>query len=552
MKTWMIFVMMAALLAASSCRQKESTVVAPAVSAEQPVTGDWLLRSLRTEPGTLNPIVATDFSESLINGGMSGHIYETLIYRDPRTLKFEPLLAESWEESPDHLTYKFHLRQDVRWHNGTPFTASDILYSYERIRDPKVKAAHLRSYYQNVERLEALDDFTVRFTFSKPEYPSFEAAGSIPIVCKSVFDDGQDFNTHPAGRSPVGTGPYKFKSWTTGQEIVLERNPEYWGEAIGRGGHVDRIVFRLAQDPTTALQMLKAGQIDVLTDIRAVQWAKQMSSKSFEEKFNKFKFHTPQYSYIGWNGLRPFFADKRCRRAMTQLFNREEFAEKVLYGLSEVISGGLFFQSPYYDTSIKPWPYDPEAARRLLDEAGWVDHDGDGIRDKDGAKFEFTFSLPVESKDGEKIATLLKEELEKVGIIMHIEKQEWALFIERVHEKNFDATTLRWMSPWSVDLFQIWHSSSAGPGGSNAISYNNPEVDQIAEALRSTFDEEERIKLCHRFHRIVHEEQPYTFLFCDAELMAVDKRFEGAQTFRIRPGYELLEWWVPKALQKYP
>lgn len=553
MRIWITPLMLASLWVAGACQQQEPVQMgqAPAAAAEEPVRGDWLVRSLRTEPGTLNPIVATDFSESQINSGMSGHIYETLIYRDPRTLEFKPLLAESWEESPDHLVYTFHLRQGVRWHDGAEFTANDILYSYERIQDPTVKAAHLRSYYQNVEKVEALDDHTVRFTFSKPEYLSFETAGSIPIVPQSVFDDGQDFNTHPAGRAPVGTGPYTFHSWTTGQEIVLERNPGYWGEAIGRSGYVDRIVFRLAQDPTTALQMLKAGQIDVLSDIRAVQWAKQMSSRSFEAKFNKYKFYTPQYSYIGWNTLRPFFADKRCRRAMTQLFNREEFAEKVLYGLSEVISGGLFFLSPYYDSSIEPWPYDPEAARRLLDEAGWLDHDGDGIRDKDGVKFEFTFSLPAESKSGEKIGTLLKEELEKVGIVMHIEKQEWALFIERIHEKNFDATTLRWMSPWSVDLYQIWHSSSAGPGGSNAISYKNPEVDRIAEALRTTFDEEERIRLCHRFHQIVHEEQPYTFLFCDAELMAVDKRFRGVETFRIRPGYELLEWWVPEQLQKY-
>jgi len=520
--------------------------------SDEPVRGDWLIRRLQAEPGTLNPIVASDAYESRVNYGMSGQVYETLVYRNPRTLKFDPLLAESWEESPDHLIHTFHLRKGVKWHNGQPFTTADILYSYERIMDPRVQAAHLRSYFKNLKKVAILDDITMQFTFSKPDYLSFESIGGMPIVAKSVFDDGQDFNTHPAGRAPVGTGPYRFKRWKTGQEIVIERDPNYWGEVYGRKVYLDQIVFRFVPDPTTALQQLEAGELDMMTRILQIHWAKKLNSKRFTRKFNKYEYYVPTFSYIGWNSRRPYFSDKRVRRAMTQMIDREKFVEKVLYGLGQVISGPLFFLSPYYDSSIKPWPYDPEAAKRLLDEAGWIDHDGDGIRDKDGVQFEFTFSTAAGSKNAEKIATLLKEELQRAGVVMNIERLEWALFIEKTQKKEFDANTLSWISPWSVDLYQIWHSSSAGANGSNYTSFKNKEADEIIEQLRQTFDEEQRIRLCHRFHRIAHEEQPYTFMYTGAELIAVDKRFEGVETFKLRPGYDLLEWWSPKALQAYP
>lgn len=516
-------------------------------TAGEPEYGDWLVMRVQAEPGTLNPITATDAYERIVNS----LVYESLTERDFRTLEWKPVLAESWETSPDHLVHTFYLRRDVRWHNGEPFTAKDILYSFERMRDPSVMAAHLRGYYQDVEKLEALDDYTVRFTFSTEYYLSFESAAGLPIVPQSVFDDGQDFNTHPASRSPVGTGPYRFREWRTGQEIVVERNPDYWRKEAGKQGYVDRVVYRIATDPTTALQMLRAGQLDMMTRFQQVQWARQTSSPQFTEKFHKFEFYVPEYSYVGWNSLRPFFADKRCRRAMTHLFDREAFVEKVLYGLGHVVSGNLFFKSPYYDSSIEPWPYDPAEARRLLDEAGWVDSDGDGIRDKDGVRFAFTFTIPAASKNAERIATLLKEELDQVGILMDIERLEWALFIEKIQQKRYDASTMAWSLPWSVDLYQVWHSTSAGPNGSNYVSFIHEEADQIIEELRNTFDEDKRIELCHRFHRIVHEEQPYTFLWCSAELMAVDKRFQDVETFRTRPGYDIREWWVPSTMRKF-
>jgi len=523
-------------------------------TSEQPVTGDWIYRNIRSEPETLNPIIATDFGEHIVNYGLSGQVHESLLYMDPRTFQWRPLLAQSWEESEDHLVFTFHLRKGVRWHNGQPFTAEDVIYTMDRLLDLKVRSEHKRYAFKDLDTYEALDDYTVRFTMKKPYFLSIDALGqaqTFTIVSKSVFDDGQDINSHSAGRAPVGTGPYKFKRWKTGREIVLERNEEYWGESIGRQGYLDRIIFRVVPDMSAAVQMVKAGEIDFLVDIREDQWVKQLNSASFSASFNKHQFYTPQYSYIGWNMKRPFFSDKRVRRAMTQLTNRQEFLDQVMHGLGWVVSGDAFFDGPNYDPNILPLPFDPQEAKRLLDEAGWVDSDGDGIRDKDGVKFEFMFLIPNTSKQGEQIAVLLKEETDKVGITMTIQKIEWALFVQRLLEKNFDVVLLRWISEWRSDPYQVWHSESAGPNGSNHVSFINEQADRIIEELRGTYDEQKRIELFHRFHRILHEEQAYTFLHTRAELIAVNKRIHGVQTFSLVPGYDLLEWWVPKEEQKY-
>ena len=188
--------------------------------------GGSLIRELGEEPATLNPVIATDVYEGIVNGG----IYETLIRRDNETLEFQPLLAKSWEVSEDRLSYIFHLRKDVKWHDGTPFTADDVVFSYDSVRNPKVLAAHLQSYYQDVKSYTKIDSHTVRCEYGKPYFRAFEFCGGIPIVPKHVFGKG-DFNTNPAGRSPVGTGPYVFEHWETGREIRVKRNPGLLGRA---------------------------------------------------------------------------------------------------------------------------------------------------------------------------------------------------------------------------------------------------------------------------------------------------------------------------------
>jgi peptide/nickel transport system substrate-binding protein len=543
LKIYLIFLILFSF-ALASCRPSEEGSVPSSedyskYSDSPPVDGDWLIYNLGAEPATLNPITATDAYESIVNGG---NVYETLVKRDNKTLEIVPLLADSWEVSDDKLTYTFHIKRGVKWHDGVPFTSRDVVFSYERIMDPRVDAPQLRNYYQDIKRVEALDDYTVRFTYARPYFLALEFCGGMPVVPKHVFEKG-DFNTNPAGRSPVGTGPYRFLRWDTGREIVLERNEDYWGKKP----HIKRIVFKIINDPAVAFQVLKREELD-LTGLTPIQWARQTSSEAFKKNYDKLGYFTPNYSYIGWNMARPYFSDRRVRTAMTHLVNRESILKEILYNLGEVVTNPFYINSPEYDRSIKPYPYDPEKAKMLLEEAGWVDHDGDGIRDKDGVDFRFEFLIPAGSDTGEKIATILKEELDRVGIDMQIRKTEWAVFTTRLNERRFDAVTLAWSMGVESDPYQIWHSSQA-ERGSNFVGFKNVEADRLIEEARTEFDRKKRIELYRRFSRIVHEEQPYTFLFCRKSTVALHKRFKGVKVYPL--GLDPLEWFVPLPLQRY-
>ncbi len=500
--------------------------------------GDWLIYHIGAEPGTLNPVTATDVYESIINGG---NIYETLVKRDNKTLEIIPLLAESWDISDDKLTFIFHLKEGIKWHDGKPFTSEDVVFSYNKIMDPKVDSARLKSYYQEIKSVEALDMYTVKFKYARPYFLALEFCGGMPLVPKHLFEDG-DFNKNPAGRKPVGTGPYKFSSWETGREIALVKNDDYWGKKP----HLNKIVLRIINDPNVAFQVLRKGEID-FAGLTPIQWNKQSETKKFREDFNKYSYFTPNYNFIGWNEERPFFKDKRVRTAMTHLLNRKLILEKILYNLGAIVTNPFYINSKEYNKQLDELEFNPELAKYLLDEAGWIDTNGNGIRDKDGVEFEFEFLLPNGSDTSDKISTILKEEVDKVGIKMQIRNIEWAVFTQRLNERKFDAVILGWSMGVESDPYQVWHSSQISGGGSNFVGFNNKEADKIIEEARKEFDKDKRIVLYKRFSEIVYDEQPYTFLFCRNSTVALNKRFDNVNVL----GVDFLEWYVPADHQKY-
>jgi peptide/nickel transport system substrate-binding protein len=208
---------------------------------------------------------------------------------------------------------------------------------------------------------------------------------------KHIFEKG-DFNTHDAGRHPIGTGPYKFVNWNTGREIVLQKNESYWGEKP----HLDRIVFRIINDSTVAFQVLKREELDLMA-LTPIQWSRQSDSENFKRKFNKLSYFTPNYSYIGWNTRRSYFSDRRVRIAMSHLVNRELILEKILFNLGTIVTSPFYINSPEYEND-RAISYDPEKAKNCWIRLVGVDHNGDGIRDKDGVKFEFEFSSQMVPK----------------------------------------------------------------------------------------------------------------------------------------------------------
>ena len=493
---------------------------------------DILFETIPVDPSTMNPLLATDAHSASVYG----YIYQSLLDRDRESLELVPELATRWEASDDHLSYTFWLRKDVRWQDGHPFTVDDVIYTFERVRDPKVDSARLKNYFRDVESVKRVGEDAVRFTFKRPYFKALEICSGLSIIPKHIFDNGEDFNSHSANRHPVGTGPYKFDEWKTGRFVEISRNDDYWGEKPDIRG----IVYKIVPNSIVAFQLLKKGAID-LGLLRAVQWARQTEGKAFNEKFEKYRYYMPNYTFIGWNMRKPYFDDKRVRRAMTMLVNRKAILDEVLFGQGEIVATNFYLFGKFYDESIKPYPYDPTAARKLLDEAGWVDSDGDGIRDRDGVPFSFTLLWPSGSQTWRSTGIFLKEDLRKVGIEVSLAEMEWAAMLRVVRDRSFDAVFLAWVTSLEPDPYQLWHSSQAEKG-SNLIGFKNARSDEIIEKARREFDVEKRIEMYKEFQKIVHEEQPYTFMFTNPSLVAVGRRFENVKAYKL--GLDIRRWKV--------
>lgn len=575
---------MLALLVLLGCGDKTEVKVSdapPASSSKdvgKPVTGDWLVIHSLSDPEVLNPLTSSDSASSEVDG----YIFESLLTREPRTLALKPYIALARPEiSQDKLTYTFKIRKDVRFQDGRPLTGEDVLFSVKAIKCPFVNAPFLRVYFNSLVDAELVDPYTIRFVTKEPYFLNESVLGGITLLPRHYYDPqnllrrvtvrqlsedpaklpaevkqfGEQFNRN-YNRNPLGSGPYRFTSWRTGAEIELRRDRDYWGN--GKAGidqpHVNRLKFRVVNNMDAALIRLKSGSLDYMEALQPVQAVRGTNSARFRREFKKYEYFAPAYSYIGWNNDHPIFRDKRVRQAMTYMTNRKQIVKSILFGLGEVVDGPIYLFRPEYDKNLKSYPFDPQKGLALLREAGWQDTDGDGILDKviDGKKTPLRFEIKVNSGNAvrESVALVLMDELKKHGIAASVRQLDWTIFLNDVKNHQFDAVVLGWaMSTTEPDAYQVWHSSQAANKGSNAISYNNPRVDQILEQYRREFDEKKRIQLYKEFQEILSDEQPYTFLYVSKSVSAVDRRFEGVEVFP--DGLRPIDWWVPLARQKY-
>jgi peptide/nickel transport system substrate-binding protein len=296
------------------------------------------------------------------------------------------------------------------------------------------------------------------------------------------------------------------------------------------------------------MEALKKQEIDYY-GCTAEQWVRDAAKPVVEKNFAKHKLDSPSFNYIGWNEKTAFFSDRRVRTAMAYAVPRADFLKHRLNALGKVVSGPFYVNSDAYDRSIEPLPFDLEKSRQLLDEAGWKDTDGDGVRDKGGKPFKFQLLLPSGRRTYEDLGITVSKELKKIGVVMTIRGLDWASFIKELDERNYEAVTLGWQLDLEEDPYQLWHSSQTGASGSNFVYFASTEADRLIEESRTEFDENKRNALFRRLHRILHEEQPYTFLFNTPSLILVHNRFENVIEYPLQ--LELLDWWVPANRQKY-
>lgn len=456
------------------------------------------------------------------------------------------------------MIHVFYLRPGVFWHDGEPFTAKDILFSFQMIQNPATDAAHIRNYYQDIQEVKKINDYQIQFTYKKPYFQSLSFCGGIPILSAKRFQPekfrgdekalAEYFNSHPDNWKPIGTGPYIFQEWKKGQLITLEKNKNYWARKENfpyfkpQQPYLDKIQFLIINNVNAALKELMSGNIDMISDVTQSLWFDSRTlSEDFKGRFARARFVTPLYTYIGWNNDREYFKDARVRLAMSYLIPKEKILKEIHRDLGKVVTGPFFTEGPVYDRAIPQIPYEPAKARALLKEAGWIDRDGDGVRDKNGIKFEFEYLIHNALDYHQKIADIIKESLQEAGIVMNIRMIDWTIFGQTVMERNFDSVRFAWGTGIDGDEYQIWHSSQIGAGGSNFIGFRNKEIDQILEKARTVFDPLERWALYRKMHHTLHNLQPYTFLFSFDSLIFYNKKFRGVKFYS--SGYNLMEWY---------
>lgn len=501
--------------------------------------GDALISGSIADARTLIPILASDSA----SGDVCGLLYNGLVKYD-KDINLTGDLAESWEVKDEGLTIIFHLRKNVFWQDGAPFSAKDVEFTYQKLIDPNVRTPYSGDF-SKVKSLEVLDDYTVKISYQEPFSPGLSSWG-MGIMPKHLLENA-DLNTTALSRNPVGTGPYKFKSWRSQEKIELVSYKNYFEKEP----YISRYIFRVIPDEATLFLELQAKGIDS-SGLTPLQYKKQTDSPFFRDNYRKFRLESFGYTYLGYNLQNPLFKDKRVRQALNYAVNKDEIIQGVLLGLGRVSTGPFVPESWAYNKEITPREFSPEKAKKLLEECGWLDHNSDGIIDKDGVLFEFTILTNQGNLERQRAAEIIQARLKDIGVKVKIKVIEWSVFLsDFIDHRRFDTVLLGWGLGREPDNYDIWHSSKTKEGEFNFVGYVNPEVDRLLDEARKTFKQDTRKELYHHIHKILYDEQPYMFLYVPDALPIISGRFEGIKPAPIGIGYNLIDWWVPKHKQRY-
>jgi peptide/nickel transport system substrate-binding protein len=500
-----------------------------------PLDGGMLRRRLVGEPTTLNAVLQTGLPEQQV----LQYVSRQLLDFDAR-LDLAPGLAEKWEVSDDGREYRFTLRPDAAWEDGTAVTSGDAVFTIRQIRDPKIPSPVYKPLFADVEVVEAIDarSFRVRF---RDRDALHAYAFALPLLPEKRYA-GHPFLKVRENRAPLSNGPYRFVRWRTQESIELERNPRW----SGAPGHFDRIVFRIVPDNSVAYRALLEGSLDETAIDQSLK-ERSASDRRFEDCCRAVEFYNLDYNYIALNNRSPLFSDARVRRALTMLLDRPAIVRGLYHGSARIISGPWAPDSPAYDSGVTPLPFDPRAAADLLDQAGWRDTNGNGTRDRAGREFEFDLLASAGSTAGRQLDEIFAAELARAGIRARVRPMEWAAFVERIDAGDYEAASDAWAaSDANPDPYPYWHSSQIPPAGVNVVYYANPAADRLMEEARRELDSAKRREIYQRLHRIFRDDAPVVFVVNATQKYAFRRRIRGLVTsplglYGFWPGP--LSWW---------
>ncbi|HEY0159342.1 MAG TPA: ABC transporter substrate-binding protein [Thermoanaerobaculia bacterium] len=517
---------------------------APAVKAaavpddDRPRDGGTLNRRLDLDVATLNPIPSNSRHERYV----TQLIFTPLIHID-RDLRPAPGLATSWEVSDDGLLYTFELNPKATFSDGKPVTARDVLFTLDRILDPASEAVQTAGSFVHLDRsrTRAVGDHTVEIAFRQANPTQLIKFNDVQVLPQHVYSKGnfrRDYND-----TALGSGPYRLVRFVRGKEVVVERRQDYWEQKP----YIQTVVFKIVQDHGTAFNALRRGDLDE-TIITSDTWIRESRNPESTKTIHFERFYTLNYNYIGWNNRHPLLRDKRVRRALSMSIPLDAIVNDLYHGTARAMSGPFTPDEWAYNPNVPVIRHDPEGAKKLFAEAGFVDKDGNGILEKDGRPFKVDLIVMQGSVSARQVAQMAQQELRKTGVDLNVVLMDGQAAIDRIMAGNFDAAYLSWELDPDPDPFNVFHSSQVPGVGQNFVYYNNPEADRLLVEARRELDRDKRRDLYWRLHEVMAEDQPYTWLIQVSLKWGVNKRVRGVVAsrgfgyFLWSPGER--DWWI--------
>ncbi len=510
----LVVTLVAALMVAGCAPQQEEAKPGAEEPKEQPKEepkyGGTFIIAQYADITHLCPFLSTDGASNTVNRMIHMPL---VMYRGNNELV--PILAERWEYSDDGLEWTFYLRKGVKWHDGTEVTAHDVKYTYDLIMDPATKSIR-RGNFDLVDKVEVIDDYTLRIVTKEPFAALLDKIATQPIVCKHHVEKVglENYNHHP-----LGCGPFKFKEWVPEEKVVLERFDEYFE---GRP-YLDQVVFVNIPEPSVRLMALETGEAHY-------NWwqtpEEEIPRLQEDPRFTLYWALRTDFHFFGLNHWHPFFKDVRVRQAFAYAIDKEAIVENFV-PYTGVVAHGPYSEAYgfYYNPDVPKFTYDPDKAKELLAAAGWADTDKDGILDKDGQPFKIEMMIKQGDELRRNIAVLIQKWLKDVGVEMTIREWEWSLMLDALTKTrdNWDVTLVQFGASPEPDHHLIFHST----GGFALGNYSNPRVDELLEKGRTTLDPQQRKVYYDEYQKIVAEDVAVIFLWHSNHVNVCSSRFKG-------------------------
>lgn len=509
---------------------RETRGVAGADSAAGPMHGGRLIIGVQQEPEMLSEIL----NSMATNNMVCNLVFSKFVKYDDKFQLIPDLITEiptveNGGVSADHRTYTYHLRSDARWHDGVPVTSRDARFTYDIIMDPKVNVES-REGWDVVDTVETPDDRTIVFHLKRP-YPDF--------VTETFYDEsvlpehllkgsrGELFHAAKFHHAPVGSGPFKFESWTAGSHLTLVANPDYYGE----GPYLDQIIFKFVPTENALLVQLKTGEIDMF-DNANINFIGQLEAIP---GIRVYRTPMLMYEHLDLNTGHPVLKDPRVRRALSYATNKQEIADRIYNGLVKVAALDEFDASSYYapDAAARA-TYDPAKARRLLLEAGWKDIDGDGICERNGQPLKLSIAASAGQPNRERTELVLRDQWRQVGVDLELGNYGPTVLYGTYEDGGilkrgkFDVAMYAWLSsPAPSRREALYASTSVPPYGQNHPRFMNDEVTHLLEQGSTETDTAARAQIYRRVQDILVDEAPVIPLFWYTAIDPVTTRLQN-------------------------